>query len=66
MKMFAGLDIGGKRTAICVMDDSGKPVWRGTVDTYPEMIDGALAVQEVAGQGRAREWAVHAAPVPIA
>ena len=42
MIMFAGLDIGGKRTAICVIDESGKAIWRGTVDTHPEMIDGAL------------------------
>jgi transposase len=42
MRMYAGLDIGGKRTAICVIDGSGKTVWRGTVDTHPEMIDGAL------------------------
>jgi predicted NBD/HSP70 family sugar kinase len=42
MRMYAGLDIGGKRTAICVIDGSGKAVWRGTVDTHPEMIDGAL------------------------
>ena len=40
--MFAGLDIGGKRTAICVIDESGKAIWHGTVDTHPEMIDGAL------------------------
>ena len=42
MRMYAGLDIGGKRTAICLIDGSGKAVWRGTVDTHPEMIDGAL------------------------
>jgi len=42
MRMYAGLDIGGKRTAICVIDGSGKTVWRGTVDTHPEMIDDAL------------------------
>jgi hypothetical protein len=40
--MYAGLDIGGKRTAICVINGSGKTVWGGTVDTHPEMIDGAL------------------------
>jgi predicted NBD/HSP70 family sugar kinase len=40
--MFAGLDIGGKHTAICVIDESGKLVWRGIVDTHPEMIDAAL------------------------
>ena len=42
MRMYAGLDIGGKRTAICVIDGSGKAVWRGNVDTHPEMIDGPL------------------------
>ena len=42
MRMYARLDIGGKRTVICVIDGSGKAVWRGTVDTHPEMIDGAL------------------------
>ncbi len=42
MRMFAGLDIGGKRTAICVIDEFGKTIWRGTADTHPEMIDGAL------------------------
>ena len=36
------LDIGGKRTVICVIDGSGKTVWRGSADTHPEMIDGAL------------------------
>jgi transposase len=39
--MFAGF-IGGRRTAVCVIDGSGKLVWRGTVDTHPEMIDAAL------------------------
>ena len=38
MRMYAGLDIGSKRTAICVIDGSGKAVWRGTVDTHPEMV----------------------------
>jgi len=42
MTMFAGLDVGGKRTAVCVIDESGKVVWRGMVDTGPEMIDAAL------------------------
>jgi predicted NBD/HSP70 family sugar kinase len=39
MTMFAGLDVGGKRTAVCVVDEAGKIVWRGVVDTHPEMID---------------------------
>lgn len=42
MAMFAGLDVGGKRTAVCVVDAAGKVVWRGMVDTHPEMIDTAL------------------------
>jgi predicted NBD/HSP70 family sugar kinase len=41
--MYAGLDIGGKRTAICVIDESGKLVWRRTVDTHPEMIEAAFS-----------------------
>ena len=34
--------MGGKRTAVCVIDAAGKIVWRGMVDTHPEMIDAAL------------------------
>ncbi len=29
MQMYAGLDVGGKTTAICVVDEAGKIVWRG-------------------------------------
>jgi len=42
MSLFAGLDVGGKRTAVCVVDDAGKIVWQGMVDTHPEMIASAL------------------------
>ena len=42
MRMYVGLDIGGKRTAICVIDGSGKAARRGTVDTHSEIIDGVL------------------------
>ncbi len=42
MTMFAGLDVGGKRTAVCVVDEAGKIVWQGMVDTHPEMIAAAL------------------------
>jgi hypothetical protein len=27
--MFAGLDVGFKRTAVCVIDERGEIVWRG-------------------------------------
>jgi len=36
--MFAGLDVGGKTTAICIVDEAGKIVWQGMVDTHPDMI----------------------------
>jgi hypothetical protein len=42
MAMFAGLDVGFKRTAVCVIDGAGVVVWRGVVDTHPEMIAAAL------------------------
>ena len=42
MRMFAGLDVGFKRTSVCVVDQAGKIVWRGVVDTHPEMIAAAL------------------------
>lgn len=42
MSLFAGLDVGGKRTAVCVVDDAGKIVWQGMVDTHPEMMASAL------------------------
>ena len=41
MKMFAGLDVGFKRTAVCVVDGAGKSVWRGVLDTHPEAIAAA-------------------------
>src|SRR5262249_60235031 len=42
MKMFAGLDVGFKRTAVCVLDEAGRIVWRGVVDTHPEALSRAL------------------------
>ena len=42
MRMFAGLDVGFKRTAVCVVDEAGRIVWRGVVDTHPEALSRAL------------------------
>src|SRR6516162_4259110 len=42
MRMFAGLDVGFKRTAVCVVDEAGRIVWRGMVDTHPEALSRAL------------------------
>jgi len=41
--MFAGLDVGNKKTAVCVVDDSGTIVWRGMLDTHPELIAASLS-----------------------
>ena len=47
MRMFAGLDVGFKRTAVCVcvcvLDEAGRIVWRGVVDTHPEALSRGLA-----------------------
>src|SRR3974390_366463 len=43
MTTFAGLDVGGKRTAICVVDEAGRNVWRGMVDTHPDFLGAALS-----------------------
>jgi hypothetical protein len=29
MRMFAGPDVGFKRTSVCIVDQTGKIVWRG-------------------------------------
>jgi hypothetical protein len=42
MRMFAGLDVGFKWTAVCVLDERGEIVWRGIVDTHPETLAAAL------------------------
>jgi transposase len=34
MIMFAGLDVGGKRTEVCAIDAAGKIVWRRMVHTH--------------------------------
>jgi hypothetical protein len=42
MTMFAGLDVGFKRTSVCVIDGDGRSVWRGVVDSHPKTIAAAL------------------------
>ncbi len=43
MEYYVGLDVGLKRTAVCVKDGSGELVWEGWSDSHPEMICHALA-----------------------
>ncbi len=35
MRMFAGLDVGGKTAAICIVDEAGKIVWQGARTHIP-------------------------------
>ena len=37
-----GLDVSQKVTAICVVDDSGRRLWRGQCTSDPEQIDGTV------------------------
>ena len=38
MTHFVGLDVSQKMTAICVVDDAGRRLWRGQCPTNPEQI----------------------------
>jgi len=39
MTRYVGLDVSQKVTAICVVDDSGRRLWRGQCTSDPEEID---------------------------
>ncbi|HJN25896.1 MAG TPA: hypothetical protein QGG18_09475 [Rhodospirillales bacterium] len=41
MKYYVGLDVSHKQTAICVIEGSGAGVWRGSVDTHANVLNGA-------------------------
>lgn len=38
MAHFVGLDVSQKLTAICVVDETGRRLWRGQCATDPERI----------------------------
>ena len=38
MTRFVGLDVSQKMTAICVIDDAGRRLWRGQCPSVPEQI----------------------------
>jgi transposase len=42
MKQYAGLDVSMKETVVCVMNDDGQTVFRGSVSSTPEAIAGLL------------------------
>jgi transposase len=65
MAQFVGLDVSQKLTAICVVDNAGRPLWRGQCPTAPEQIE--QAIRRHAGDGAAiaietgpmTPWLVH-------
>jgi hypothetical protein len=46
---FVGLDVSQKMTAICVVDNAGRKVWRGQCPTAPEQI-AAMVRRQVLSQ----------------
>jgi transposase len=65
MTHFVGLDVSQKMTAICVVDNAGRRLWRGQCPTAPEQI--AAIVRRHAGDdsrigietGAMTPWLVH-------
>jgi len=49
MTRFVGLDVSQKLTAICVVDETGRRLWRGQCATDPGQIE--RAVRGHAGEG---------------
>jgi transposase len=47
MTRFVGLDVSQKMTAICVVDNAGRTLWRGQRPTNPEQI--SILVRRHAG-----------------
>jgi transposase len=39
MTLYAGLDVSQKLTSICVVDDTGRRLWRGQCTSDPEQIE---------------------------
>jgi transposase len=50
MTLFVGLDVSQKTTAICIVDDAGRRVWRGQCASDPEQIE--RVVRRYAGEAR--------------
>jgi transposase len=62
---YVGLDVSLKETSICIIDDAGKIVWRGRVDSTPEAIATAMkqhapnAVRIGLESGQLSSWLFH-------
>ena len=65
MPHYVGLDVSQKTTAICVVDEKGKRLWRGVCTTGPEPISDRIskraAIDAKVGieTGAMTPWLVH-------
>ena len=66
MTRFVGLDVSQKMTSICVVDETGRRIWRGRCSTDPDqlerMIKGHAGMDARVGleTGPMTPWLVHA------
>jgi transposase len=51
MNTYVGLDVAQKKTAVCIVDDEGRTVCHGAIETRPEEIKNFL---EAKGCGHAK------------
>ena len=49
MTHYVGLDVSQRTTAVCVVDETGRRIWRGMCPTSPEVIE--RTIRERAGEG---------------
>ena len=59
MTHYVGLDVSQKLTAICIVDDTGRRLWRGQCTSDPEQIERAVRRH---GGNEARVSALRPAP----
>ena len=62
MKMLAGVDVGGKTTAICVVDEAGKIASRGMADPHPDAISARLKGRRQVRLRACVEWRANLPP----
>lgn len=65
MKVYVGLDVAAAKTAVCVMDETGKVLWESMLKTHPLTIAGGLKhrfdeiIQVGLETGSVTPWLVH-------
>ena len=64
MARFVGLDVSQKLTSVCVVDDTGRRIWRGQCASDPEQIARLISrhAGDAAGIGRSRLTLIEHAP----